>query len=268
MRFERILTAKKCYKGIFLPDEQCYVVSNSKEELTVYNYTNTVSCEEEFDVAPFLEFYGKYKERKIAIQKEKEREFLIKEEIRIKEIESRILECDTPGELAEEFNFKIIETAGHWNELYTGESKYAVLLDSKEQVEIMEIANRLLDISGEYGEACNRAGEHHHKFKDFCSLEYYQKCIRNYFDEKFFYRDAETEIESVCYNIKEAAGENNIKEIQKIMDDYNDLIPGYYCNESLVVAADYVNSDEFTGYEYDVYTYNFAFRFEFKTKFN
>jgi hypothetical protein len=170
---------------------------------------------------------------------------------------------------AEEFGFTLIETAGHWNELYTGDSRVAVLLSTREDVEIMEIAQRILNINGDYGEACNRAGEHHHTFRQFSSLDDYQECIRKWFDEKYFYRDADTEIESVCELVKEAAEDKNIKLIQKIMNEYNELIPGYYsCGETLVCEAGDINSKEFTGYDYDVFTYRFGFKFENNNNFN
>lgn len=63
--------------------------------------------------------------------------------------------------------------------------------------------------------------------------------------------------------IKEA---NDIEEVKTILEDFENLVAGYY-NEGgdLVIEGD--NFNDFFGYRYDVFTYNFGYRFLYKSEF-
>jgi hypothetical protein len=131
----------------------------------------------------------------------------------------------------------------------------------------MEYAKDILNISGEFGELRNRAGEHHHTFNSCYSLKDYQRGLKLHFSsDKFFYKSQETEQEMYLEKIKEV---EDIDEVKKLINEFDEIESGYYdCNGNLEMSEKELESEELTGYNYDVYNYNFGFNFESKYSLN
>jgi hypothetical protein len=262
----RKVITKGGHEAVIINNETSIV--KKENQFFVYpNVTNGKEAENQ-DCTEFLEAYENWKADKAAEAAKKIADTKQAEENRIASIKQRILTCETPEELAQEFDLSLIETAGHWNQLYTGESRYAVCIGSKEEAEIMEIAKDLLDIEGEFGEAKNRAGEHHSTFSSCYDLKDFQEnCKRRFRGNKYFYKSEETESDFILREIKESAQTiDDVKDLLKALDKIED---GYYdCNGGLVILESELESADFTGYSEDVYTYSFCFRFEHNFKFN
>lgn len=159
------------------------VVKNIEKEpiYTVYNnlakgnYSEgSEELKQEFTAA-FLNHFKEIERKNKAYQKAVQEAELA----RIKGIEE-IVKGMTPQEVAEYYDLEICETAGHWNDLYTGRSSFALKISSAEENEIVEIAGEINNWSGEFGELINRAGEHHHNFSGVYSLEDYRQNCRNF----------------------------------------------------------------------------------------
>ena len=247
-------------------NNQFSVVQNLEKEpvFTVYqNLSNGIAVEATPELIKtfteaFLNHHKEKAEREEAKRKEAEQEELK----RIQEITDTVRGM-TPQEVADYYNFSTVETAGHWNDLYSGKSGFAILINSHEENEIIQIASDLNDWTGEFGETKNRAGEHHHNFSSVYNLEDYQKNVENYFGDKYFYKDQETEEEYFLEKIKEA---DDMDEVLKLTKEFQDIEPGYYQNGEYLIyeGNDFKN---FFGYNYDVYSYNFAYNFPSKRYF-
>jgi len=264
MKAIKIKTAKGNIAVII--DNEYTVVLKETDYFVYPNVANGTPCEDQSGIQPFIDFYEKgINDKKIEAERLAE-EAKIAETKRIDDIKLRIEGCESPTELANEFGLKIVETAGHWSDLYEGRSSYAIMINSSDDNEIMEMAKDMLDVSGEFGELCNRAGEHHHTFNSCYSLKEYQKGLKLHFGgDKFFYRSQESEQESYLERIKEA---EDIDDIKKLIKQFDEIEEGYYdCNGNLEMSSSDLESEELTGYSYDVYSYNFGFNFEFKYSF-
>jgi hypothetical protein len=281
---KKLLTAKKLLPCIHT--EGWYVIKKDDGTFTFHDTTNTIDpvVEErykhlvdrvQFDETLYLEAFEKFKtdrevQRQNFIKEREEAEELArqKEKERLRKLEEDILQCETPSELADKFGFKMIETASHWSDLYESRSHYAVLLIDRQDYEVMEMAVKLLDIEGEFGECCNRAGEHHHTFSRGYDLEEYQKsCKRHFNGDHYFYKNPETEAEFVLECIKNEAV--TLDDVRGYLKDYDEMETGYYfCNGGLAILEETLEDPDFTGYSEDVYRYQFAFQFQFKNKFN
>lgn len=282
---QKLLTAKKLLPCVHT--EGWFVIKKDDGTFTFHDTTNTIDPlngerykhlvdRVQFDEEPYLEAFEKFKVhvekvRVETLRQQQEAEELArqKKKERLQKLEEDILECETPSELADKFSFKMVETAGHWSDLYEGRSSYAVLLEDRQDYEVMEMAVELLGIEGEFGECKNRAGEHHHTFSRCYSLEDYQEgCIRHFQGDHYFYKGQdESEEEYVLERIKDSA--NSLDDVREILKDYDELETGYYdCNGRLMMLEETLDDPDFSGYGEDVYSYQFGFRFQFKYKFN
>lgn len=163
----------------------------------------------------------------------------------------------TPSDFADFMKLDRHETAGHWSDLHEGRSSYAVSFSDREEYEAFLIAQDVNGWEGEFGELKHRAGEHHRQFSSVWDLEAYQRGVENYFDEKFFYKDKETEEEFFLERIKEA---EDMEEVLELTKEYQSIEAGYYdnSNELILKGNDF---DEMFGYSYDVYNFRFGFNF-------
>lgn len=280
----KLLTAKKLLPCIHT--EGWYVIKKDDGTFTFHDTTNTIdplngegfhylADRVQFDESPFLEAFEKFKvDRELQRQKflkdKEEVEELArqKEKERLRRLKDDILQCETPSELADRFSFKMIETAGHWSDLYEGRGSYAILIEDRYDYEVMEMAKGLLEIEGEFGECKNRAGEHHHTFSRCYSLEDYQEGCKRYFSNgHYFYKSQETEEEIMLERLKEES--NSIDDVRGWLKAYDEIEDGYYdCNGNLEILEETLEDPDFTGYSEDVYNYQFGFKFQFKYKLN
>jgi len=266
MKTTKILT-KKGYTAVTIDDEfSSIVLVNGEYHIYLNSPTYGTPCEDQSGQEPFIKAYEDFKSKKEAERLEKIEQERIVEEKRVNNIKERALTCESPSELMNEFGYTFVETAGHWSDLYEGRSSYAIKLDSRQDYEDYEIIRETLNIKGDYVELCNRVGEHHSTVSKVYDLDSYQKALRNHFSEKYFYKSKETDHDLYFEKIKEA---ENIEEIEAILKDYNEIEAGYYnCNGNLEIEEDRVESDDLTGYCYDVYSYSFGFKFDHKNSFN
>jgi hypothetical protein len=266
MKTQKIKTTNG-YDAVII-DDRYTVVLKENGFLFFDNVNNGTPCEDQTGIQPFIdafiEWQNKREEKRIAEIEAKR----IAEEKRINELKDRILKCGTPAELAEEFNFQLIETAKHWSDLFEGRSSYAIKITSLVEYEIMQLTKELHSIEGEWGELCRRDGEHHSTFKYHYDLESYQKALHDHFNgNDFFYHSQETEAEEMLRQIKEDA--ESMEDIREIFKKYDELKSGYYdCNGNLEMLESDLESESLTGYRYDVYSYDFGFRFFNKYSFN
>lgn len=285
MIYKKCLTAKQRLNAVLVLDEnetKLNIIVESNGILRVYGPCSYIipSLEKgntqefvdkflKFDTEPFIKFYENY-----LIEKEEKRlkaiaEERITEENRISSLKKRILSCENPRELSEEFGITIVEVAGHWSDLYNGRSSYAFLLPYLDQVEIVELAVELHGIYGDFGELCRRDGEHHSTFNEHNNLKRYQNALKNHFNgNDYFQFSQESEKESYCERIREAAEENNIDKVMMLVKEYENLEDGYYdCNRIIQISSLDLESPKLTGYREDVYSYCFGFTFDNKYSF-
>lgn len=236
---------------------------------TMYHCKNHAKGKEiEGDAEIFLDYYAVLLKRecdKIESERKKSEEI---ENVRIEELKKAILFCKDMNiyEFSKQFGLTKVETANHWDDLYSGKSMNAVLMSDRMEYEIMQTAIDLLGIEGEYGECRHRAGEHHQTFYPiYGGIEAYQRACKDHFNgDKFFYRSEETETESILERIKDA---ESIDEVRALLNGLDEVIAneGYYdCNGNIEMLDKDLNSPDFTGYSSDVYSYSFAFQFSHK----
>lgn len=247
-------------------NNQFSVVQNLRKEpeFTVYeNRANGTTIAETPELIKtfteaFLDHFKKKAEREEAQRREAEE----KERERIQGIKD-VVQGMTPQDVASYYNLSTAETAGHWNDLYSGKSSFAILINSHEENEIIQIAANVNNWLGEFGETKHRAGEHHSNFSGVYDLEAYQNNVESYFGDKYFYKDQETEKEYFLEIIKEA---EDMETVLELTEEFNELQPGYYVNGEYLVyeGNDFSN---FFGYSYDVYEHNFAYNFPSKKFF-
>ena len=278
MLYKKCLTAKQRLNAVLISDENettSVMVVQSNNKFSVHETHNTIipslklgySQEfidkfEEFDIQPFVDYYNGFlikKEEKRLKMIEDER---IAEEKRISYLKERILSCNTPLELAEEFDITIIDTASHWSDLYNGKSNNAFIFGDLQQIEAVELAIELHDMEGEFGEFRRRDGAQHSTFNEYRDLQDYQDALKRHFNgDNFWYRSQETEKETYCDRIKEAAEETDMNKILALTSDYQELESGYYdCNRNLEISELELESIDLMGYRYDVYSYSFGFK--------
>lgn len=256
-----ITTSKKGRQAVILEDHT--IVKHSDGHFSVHYDGGANGNPAEFDPAPFIEAFEKYKAEKEAARLKKLEEDKIKEVARIATLKERIKKCSTPVELAKEFSdeLKAVEIANHWSDLYEGRSKRGLLIFGRAGFEIMEMAIEIHGIEGQFGEATNRAGEHHHTFsRNASSLQDYQK-IEHFRSDHYTERTKETEEEVFLERVREAETMERVAEITREFEAFED---GIYHNasESLVISANDLYDADFSGYSEDVYQYSFAFCFE------
>lgn len=157
--------------------------------------------------------------------------------------------------LSEVFDLRRVSVCSHWNDLYSGKTRTGLIISSKEDYDFIKriINDKGFDI--EEGELKHRAGEHHCTFSNFSDIEDYRKRIESHFSEKYNFITKETEEEFLLEKIKES---DDIDDIRKMLNDFDNIQDGYYCGESFVHGTDF--SDTW-GYSYDVYTYYYAIVF-------
>ena len=285
---KKLLTAKQLCPCLSYDDN--YIVLSGDGTYVVYNWTNTIDPVNDkayanlidrlnFDELPFIKAYETY----VANRKAKDAEVIrlakLEEEKRINTLKERIEKCGTPSELMEEFGFRFVEIAGHWSDLYKGNSCYGCLLSDREDYEIMQLAIEIYGIEGEFGECTNRAGEHHNTFYEYRSLKDYQEAIQSHFyGDKYFYKskevDAEFYLDEVIINkiiednITYDNAEEKMEAIKKVIEKWDEIESGYYdCNGNLEITEETLNDPDLTGYDYDVYKYSFGFCFHNKYEF-
>lgn len=263
------ITTKKGYTAVIINNS--ITVSLKDGQYLIYNnVASGVTCEDQSSVELFVIAYEKSivdkKQALIAAKEEAER----LEQKRLDDISNKIEMCDSPVDLATMFDFKMVERASHWSDLYEGRSRYACHISSRVDYEIMKMAIDKHDIAGEWVELKNRAGEHHSTGSSVYNLDTYQEGLRRHFNgDGFFYKSQETEKEYLMECVAEAAQNENIEKVRELLTAYDEIEPGYYdCNGNLEILESDLESNEITGYSYDVYTYNFGFEFEFKYSFN
>lgn len=261
------ITTPKGYTAVII-DGKFTVVKKENDYLFFENANNGIACADQTGQEPFISAFNEWQKKREQKIKDDLFQKELTEQNRISDLKTRILKCETPLELAEEFNFKIIETAGHWSDLYEGRSGYAVFIDNLKDYEIMQLAKELNEIKGEWGELCHRDGEHHHKFSFQYDLESYQKSLHDHFNgNDYFYHSQETEADELLRQIKEDA--EGIEDVRAILKQYDNLEAGYYdCNGNLQMLESDLESKSLTGYRYDVYSFCFGFKFENKESFN
>lgn len=270
---EKTFTAKKGYNCLIL-NNYAIVLSSDGNYRVFDAYSTNTNGVANFDEQPFINAFNDWQKanevKKIAELKaleELKEQNRIKEENRISILKNRIEVCGSPVELATEFNLSLIETAGHWSDLYEGRSSYAVLITDQSEYEIIEMAIQIHGIEGEYGESRNKAGEHHSTFNYQYSLDEYQNNLKKHFNgDKYFYRSQSEDENIYLDKIKDA---ENIEDIKEIISEYDELESGYYdCNGNLEITEEALNDLNLTGYSEDVYTYTFCYRFDDKNLFS
>ena len=260
------LRTKGGHTGAIINDQFSVVQNLSKEpEFTVYeNKASGTTIAETPELIKiftdaFLNRFQKKAEREEAQRLEAEEN----ERKRIKEIENSV-KGKTPQEVADFYDFSCVETAGHCDDLYTGISSFAILINSHEDYEIMQIAKNINDWAGEFGETKHRAGEHHHNFLGVYDLDDYQNNVERHFDEKFIFRSKELDSDFYLDRVREA---EDMEEVLEIVEKYKNLEDGYYSegwDTPIFEGSDFSNC---FGYGYDVYGYNFAYNFPSKRYF-
>ena len=289
---EKLVTAKKMLPCVKI--ENWFVILKTDGTFTFHDQTNAINPYNEdqakgyasffiekakqianFNEAPFIAAFEKFKvdraekQRKEAEQLAAEKAAAeLAEKNRIASIKKTILACETPSELIEAFALDFIETAGHWSDLHEGRSHYAVKVNSLENYEIMQMAVELLNIEGNFGEAKNRAGEHHWTFSNYSyDLKHYQaNCKQHFNGDNYFYKSQDQDEEE--YTLEKIKEANTLDEVRKLISKFDDLETGYYdCNGNLMMLESDLEAPDFTGYSEDVYTYTFAFEFKHKRSF-
>lgn len=261
----KIKTAKG-YTCVILNNEISIVQKG--DQLFFYpNISNGTPCDDQTGTEPFIEAYNaqiqaKQAKRQADIEIAQEKELQ-----RIADLKERIANCDTPKDLAEEFDLATVELASHWSDCHEGRSRLGILISSRAEDEIMSLAIDIHDADGDYGEARHRAGEHHSTFSGpIYSLDEYQKGLKRHFNgDKYFYKSQEVDKDFYCEQIAEAAGDNDMNKAQDLIKSFNDIEAGYYdCNGSMQMPEATLESDEITGYDYDVYSFSFCYRFNIR----
>lgn len=239
------------------------VVRNLEKEPSYCMYNN-ISKGIDIEATPELieEFTIQFQiiEKRNEDEREERRQAALQaERKRIQDLED-FIKGMTPQDFGEAFHLKTVETASHWSDLYEGRSSFALIVSSDEELEALEIAIWVNDWAGDYGELCNRAGEHHHTFNSVYDLKDYRRNVENYFGEKYFLRTRDNEEESFFERVKEA---DSMEEVADLVSEFNNLEEGYYsAGGSLVYEG--VSFENFWGYYYDVYSYSFGFKFSSK----
>jgi len=277
MTTKKLLTAKKLLPCLRVND--IYVILRSDGKFIFHYTTNTVDPlgNEElmkmasFDEAPFIAAYDNYmaeKRRKIDEEKKAAEE---REAARIAVISERIKNCEDIEELINEFDLKDVETASHWSDLYEGRSGRAIIIGDRQDKEVLDMAIDMLGISGEWGECKHRDGEHHNTFGaiyEADTIDGYREVVERHFSsDHYFWKSKETEAGFLLTEkIKEITEEYadtpeiGLGKVADILNEFDDLESGYYdCNGNLIMPDIELNSDDFTGYSEDVYTYSYAF---------
>lgn len=265
-----ITTAKKGNKAVIIDGNT--IVIHSDGSFSIHNDGGANGNPATFDPAPFIAFYESEKAQKEADHNAKIEAERLKKERELDELTSSILVCESPSELAHVLRLSMVETCGHWSDLYEGRSRYAMLITNRAEYDAVAMAVDLLKIEGSFGECRNRDGEHHHTFGDCYDLDSYQDGLKNHFTgDKFYYKDSESELQYALEQIRELV-DGDLSDHLDVIDKIKDLIKdaeetetGYYdCNGNLEMLESDLNDPDITGYRYDVYTYQFAFRFDFK----
>jgi hypothetical protein len=271
------MKARENENGIFAID---FTTPNGKERIVLFNselkcvgifrkldLSSFKECEmSDMTDAQIIEQMGVYASQTKGFQRELSERNALEEQrkietLRIQKIKERVAGL-TPQEFADYSGIKSAETAIHWSDLYEGRSSFAFIIDNKEDYELLQIAISENDWDGEFGELCNRDGEHHHTFNSVYDLDDYRKNCKNYFSEKYFVISKETEEETYLEKIKECDLMSDILELTK---EYEQIEEGYYSNgESLVCGLDF---SDFWGYYYDVYSHSFGYKFQSKEIF-
>lgn len=272
---KKVLTGKKLLPCLI--HDGWYTILKDDGTFVVYDTTNTIDPNVEsryahlkdrvnFDEIPFLAALEQFKKKREEERIKREEKIKADEEqARLTEIErvssltERIRGCETPVELAETFGLKIVELAGHWSDLYEGRSRYGILMSDRADFEIVSIAVDVHDGDGEYGEAKNRAGEHHWTFGgNYYDLKEYQEALARHFNsDRYFFHSQECDAEFYLDRIKEA---EDIDDVKKIIRKYDELEEGYYDNSGgLRISQSDLDDPDLTGYSEDVYTYRFCY---------
>jgi hypothetical protein len=264
MKTQKIKTTNG-YDAVII-DDRYTVVLKENGFLFFDNVNNGTPCEDQTGVQPFIDAFidwqNKREEKSLAEMETKR----IAEEKRISDIKDRILNCATPEDLADEFGLKLVKAASHWSDLYEGRYRYAVEILSLIDYEIMQLAIDIKKIDGGFVELKQRDGEHHHTFEYVYDLATYQKNVRNYFGEHLFYHSKETEEQSIMERIRDA---ETIDDVKKIINEFDDIEDGFYNGSgSFEISEKDLESESFTGYRYDVYGYQFAYKFNHNHAFN
>ena len=275
MIIKKGITKKSKLKVVEIDNGQGHVRTvqlNSNGEFNIAGKMNFVPTtpDTDFGEIPFIQFYDKFIEKENLKRLEKERIAKETEDKRIADITERILKCSNPNELIREFNFSEICLANHWNELYSGAYKMGVSLVYAE-AEIMEMAVKLLNISGDFGEGKHRDGHDYSEFTHiYGGLKGYQENAIDYFNNSndYFHKSQESEKEFILEQIKDAADNKDIDEVRCLLNMYDELVDGYYdCNNRLILESKTLHHKKFNGYNEDVYNYFFCFQFEHKSEF-
>lgn len=265
-----ITTAKKGNQAVIIGDFT--IVKHSNGTFSVHQDGGANGKPADFDSAPFLEAFESFKKEKEEKRLRQIQEAEAREAVRIQELKEQILKCENPVELADEFSAYLtaVEIASHWSDLHEGRSVRGLLISDQAGFEIMEMAIAIHGIEGEFGEANNRAGEHHHTFSSmYGGLNDYQQAVKRHFNgNNFFYRSPETEADSFLEKIEDVQDSDlepieKINDIKGLINALEGIVPGYYSGTgNLEISDDSLNDPNFSGYTYDVYNYSFAFRFD------
>jgi len=183
-------------------------------------------------------------------------------------LDLRVRLCETPSKLAELLKLQKVEVMAYRGEFYEGESTYGVLINTREDFEKMEMAIKLNEIEGHFGEACNKDGEVFYTF-DRLSGGYddYQKKLRDQFEMgHYFYNSIEDDAQFVLEEIQSKEETKSIARVKEILKKWEQIEDGYYDedNKKLIILAKDLQSDELTGYRQNACTYNFCFKFAYK----
>lgn len=265
-----ITTAKKGNQAVIIDDFT--IVKHSDGTFSVHQDGGANGKPADFDSAPFLEAFEVFKKEREIKRLRQIQDAEILEASRIQDLKERILKCENPVELAQEFSSYLtaVEIAKHWSDLPEGRSVRGLLISDQAGFEIMKMAITIHDIDGEFGETTNRQGEHHNTFsRMYGGLSDYQQAVKRHFNgDNFFYKSPKTEADSFLEKIEDVQ-ESDREPIDKINDikglivALEGIVPGYYdCNGNLEMSDDSLNDPNLSGYGYDVYSYSFAFRFD------
>lgn len=256
------LTSKGGHTTAIINGEYSVVRNLEKQPIhTVYkNVANGSQIDSTIDL--IIEFSEAFRNHFLIVEKRKQDE---QERQRIKEEqETDYMLGTTPQDFANDYDLTVVETASHWNDLYTGRSSFAILINSHEDYRLVQKIAELNNWEGGFGETKHRAGEHHRTFSRYYDLEDYQKKVERYFDENFIYRSQDSEADWFLERIKEA---EDMDEVIELTDKFKNLEEGYYLDgwdSPEFEGSDFSNC---FGYSYDVYGYDFAYNLPSKEVF-
>lgn len=221
-----------------------FTVVKNEEKVPIYNVYQNIGGGQ--PIEPTEELINEFSTAFLEFQEEKEKAIELKRQQAIEAENQRIRDIKesvsgmTPNDFCICYSIDTAETAKHWSDLYENRSSFALIINNKEDLELVEIAASINNWGGEFGELRNRDGEHHYTFDSFYDIADYRKRCENYFSEQFNAKDKGSEDEFYLERIKEA---ESIDDIRGLLKEFDDIEDGYYCNGDSLVYSGFDFSD-------------------------